>query len=257
MRGIRSGLTAVALALLAPVPPAVAQGSGAGALDLGIYAGGAWSSDWYETRTASSTRGVVSTVGDGDAYGVGLTAGFGAQATYWLASSLGLRLHAAYLPSPLPEADDDEGDGNPVNNYLYDLELVLRPWMGRTGTPAWIGSLYAFAGGGGLTANLGGDSAGCEAGGLDRGACLPRDAGQASVGQGVLGIGTELIPLGRTLGIFAELAAHGYESPVHTGDGFIPATTVRPGAPFAISDDRFAVTTRLVAGIRWTSAPRP
>jgi len=260
MRAIRSTTAGVALLLLGTIAPARAQTPVRQAgLDLGIYAGGAWSSDWYEARMASSTSGVVTSTGDETGYGLGITSSFGAMATYWLHPSLGVRLHGAYLPSPLPRAEGDEGNGNPVNNYLYDLDVLYRPWAGRPGAPGPLASLYAFAGGGGLTVNIaGGDGASrCEPASLSRGACLTRQPGAASVGQGVLGIGAELLALGSGLGAFAEIAAHGYESPAHTGDGFIPATTVRPGAAFAISDDAFAVTTRLVVGVKWSSTTQP
>ncbi|HEX2188011.1 MAG TPA: hypothetical protein VHG51_03885, partial [Longimicrobiaceae bacterium] len=87
--------------------------------DLGIYAGGAWTSSWFE-------------IGD-EGYQVGLSPVFGAHATYWASPSFGVRLNGTYMPAGLPQGDTDLDTGDEsdwaMNNWFYDLNLVFRPWF--------------------------------------------------------------------------------------------------------------------------------
>jgi hypothetical protein len=130
---------------------------------------------------------------------------------------------------------------------LYDLSVIFRlpnlPLLSSL-----TSNLYGWIGGGGWTTDIassgfeedlgaGEGEVVCEPGALARGACLPLQAEPATVGQGVVGIGGDVVSLTNNLGVFAELAAHIYDSPVHTGDEFVPSLTVGSGEPFAIADD--------------------
>lgn len=229
--------------------------------EVGVYGGGAYTTPWYDFHLESSTGGQTSRAGDGDDldFGFGFAPIFGVATTLNLTPHFGVRLHGAYMPSALPHAENAEWeDGYPQNNYFYDLDLVLS-------TPSLplfssvLGNAYVFVGGGGLTTNIAdsglvpedADEVVCEPGTLARGACLPLQGEYATVGQGVVGIGGDVFSLASNVGVFLELAAHVYDSPVHTGDGFVPRITVRPGAAFGVADDKYAVTTRLSAGLKF------
>ncbi|HEV2148271.1 MAG TPA: hypothetical protein VGR37_12775, partial [Longimicrobiaceae bacterium] len=85
---------AVVAALAAGATQAEAQdmmNRRASLFDLGIYAGGAWTSSWFEIRD--------------EGYQVGLSPVFGAHATYWASPAFGVRLNGTFMPSSLPEAD--------------------------------------------------------------------------------------------------------------------------------------------------------
>ncbi len=224
--------------------------------ELGVYGGGAYTSEWYESRTATSTDGVISGPEDGERYGFGFTGAFGGAATLYLSPMLGVRLHYGYVPSRIPEADDgdfeDDADLLTLNNHFYDLSLVLRPWAARAG--GVLAQTYLFIGGGGLTSDAAGDAEGdvpvCEPITLRQGACLPLQTDYSTVGQGTAGIGVDLFALASNLGVFAELATHFYDSPVHVGSGFVPDVQVGEGGSFAVADDMYAATTRLVLGVK-------
>jgi hypothetical protein len=139
---------------------------------------------------------------------------------------------------------------------MYDLSAVYRPWAGRS--DRFASSTYFFLGGGGFTSDPAGDG-GCELGTLDLGACLVMDGDAGTVGQGTAGVG---FSFGTIWGvdIFGELAAHGYDSAVHVGDGFVPTAIVGPGELFTVADDRWALTGRYVAGLKYSFGnlvPRP
>jgi hypothetical protein len=135
--------------------------------------------------------------------------------------------------------DRSEGGTYPLNNHFYDLDLVWRP-----GFLAFIGGPYAFIGGGALTTN--------PAGGNEK-------AFSRTVGQGTAGLGFDLLPITSNVGLFVELATHGYDSPIDDED------RGRFGIPTASNitvEDKFAFTTRLVAGLKFafggrTRAPAP
>jgi hypothetical protein len=203
--------------------------------DLGIYAGGAWTSSWFEIND--------------EGYQVGLSPVFGAHATYWLNPSFGVRLNGTYMPSNLPEADTDF-DGNDnwvVNNWFYDLDLVFRPWLTSAGSNL-LASTYFWLGGGGLTTNVagGGDYTGpgfpCAGAYAPAGVCLSLDPEYASVGQGTVGVGFDVFPISSGVGIFGELGVHGYDSPAHVynentaGDKFAFTTRANLGVKFMFGD---------------------
>jgi hypothetical protein len=222
--------------------------------DLGLYGGGAYTTDWYSTRTASSMNGEVTENDDEAGRRIGFAPVFGVNADFFGLPWFGVRVHYGYMPSDLPEGEGQGTGGEDdsdffVNNHFYDLSLVLRapriPIFSRL-----VSNAYFWVGGGGLTTNVAGEGPGCVPELLEEGACLSVDPDHASVGQGVIGIGGDIISLAANLGIFAELAGHIYDSPVHTGEGFVPRVTVQPGEQFRVADDKYAVTPRLVAGLK-------
>jgi hypothetical protein len=175
--------------------------------DLGVYAGGAYSSPWFETG--------------GDNFAPGFGPIFGLTGTFWFSPTVGVRAHGAFLPTNLPEGEDTFGDGNDsfiVNNYLYDLNLAFRPWaMNETASP-FMSSTYFFLGGGGLTSNTAGTfPANCYpfSGYTNNGVCVPTEADLGTVGQGNIGVGFDFFPVTSAIGLFGELAVHGYDSPAH------------------------------------------
>ncbi len=229
--------------------------------DLGIYAGGALTSSWYETRTVVVGGGNVTENDDEEGQKPGYSPAFGAMATWWVMPKVGLRLHGAYVPMRVPSsfgAFENAGDRKfyALNTYLYDLDLVLRPWAGNGDVSRWLSSVYLFAGGGGLTVDVAGDGpgagpgGGCEPGTLANAACLPYEREAATVGQGSFGAGIDLIPLTRSLAVFGELGGHVYDSPVHVGDSWVGPVTVPTGSTVRVADDRTALTGRLALGLK-------
>jgi hypothetical protein len=220
--------------------------------DLGVYAGGAYTSNWFESRTVT-LNGTATPVENDDAEGFAPGAGgaFGALATFWFTPALGLRAHGAYLPMRLPNSDDEiDGDGYVLNSYVFDLNLALRPFASRGGSPL-MSSLYLFAGGGGLMVDAAGeDVARCEGTLAAYGACLSLEPEQATVGQGTAGIGFDLFPIGGALALFGEAAVHVYDSPVHVDDAWLGPIRAPEGATVRIADDATAVTGRLVLGVK-------
>ena len=213
------------------------MGRRASQFDLGIYAGGAYTTDWFE-----ATRG---TGNEMEGYRPGFSGIFGGLANFWLSPSLGLRLHGAYLPQHLPQPDDlDDRGEEVVNGYLYDLNLVFRPFFMNEGTI--LPSVYFFLGGGGYTADIADSQFGVDD--SDRVACLPsrdlqrsgvclsNDPDYATVGQGTLGVGADFFPLGPVT-LFGELAAHVYDSPAHVIEN-------------ARGEDKYTVTGRGVLGLK-------
>ncbi len=227
---------------------AISMGAAGGAqaqvslFDFSVYGGGAISSSWFE-------------VGD-KGYGPGLSPIFGVTTSFFATPQFGLRLHGAYMPSGLPFPgenifDRPDNGGYPLNNYFYDLDFVFHPFRDPTGITNFLGASYFFLGGGGLTTRVIGS-------GERRFA--------RTVGQGTAGLGFTLLPITRNIGLFTELAAHVYDSPIDDDDvGFVlPPTTPRRlitlnQTPTEVND-RYAVTTRLVAGLKFTfggSEPAP
>ncbi len=129
MKRLASSALAAALVVAGAAGSAAAQddmmGRRASLFDLGIYGGGAFSTDWFEIGEEGFAPGVAPI--------------FGAQATYWLSPQFGLRLNGAYMPSNLPEPGDDNffgednNDNYVQNNYFYDLNLVYRPFFWSAG----------------------------------------------------------------------------------------------------------------------------
>ena len=235
-----SALTAAVLAV--GVGEAQAQddmmmGRRASAFEIGIYGGGAYTTSWF--ATPGTAQG-----GDEDIdWAPGLSPIFGATAAFFFTPSLGLRLHGAYMPQELPQEEGVfERDGYLVNGYLYDLDLVFRPWI-ATGN-GWMADTYFFLGGGGATTNIAGEAPhpGCAAVANWRanGICMSVNPTISTTGMGVLGVGSTFMPL-MGLGLFGELAVHGYDSPAHGPDE--DNTTFR-------GEDRFTFTPRLVLGLK-------
>lgn len=229
--------------------------------DLGVYAGGAYTTSWFESRSVTLNGTTTPDEGgDGEDYRIGLAPMFGANATFWATPVFGFRAHYGYMPSNLPEPSDDnaafaDNDDYVLNNHFYDLSLILRlpnlPLFSAVSS-----NLYGWAGGGGYTANVAGQSGPngelCEPRLLAAGGCLSFDTDHATVGQGVVGIGGDILGGTRILGLgaFAELAAHIYDSPVHVGDAFVGPITAPTGTTVRVADDKYAVTTRLVLGLK-------
>ena len=225
--------------------------------DLGVYAGGTLTSNWFESRTVR-LNGTASPDenDDGEGYSPGYAPAFGALANFWFTPAFGIRLHGAYVPMRLPNTESaftDAGEGSTyvMNTWLYDLNLALRPFAARMDAGRWLSSVYLFVGGGGLTVDLAGeDQALCEGTLAARGACLSFEPEQATVGQGTAGAGIDLIPLGRSLALFGEAAVHVYDSPVHVDDAWLGPIRAPTGSTVRVADDAVAVTGRLAVGLK-------
>jgi hypothetical protein len=249
------------LACAALAAPATAQETDRrlSRFDLGVYAGGSLTSDWFESRTVTlNGTEDPDDNGDGEGFAPGTGGAFGAQATFWFTPALGLRAHGGYLPMRLPNSGDEiDNDAFVVNTYVFDLNLALRPFSGR------LSPLYLFAGGGGLLVDVAGeDRPRCAEALAAYGACLSYEPEQATVGQGTAGIGVDLFPLGGMLGLFGEAAVHVYDSPVHVDDEWLGPLRVPEGSTVRVADDATAVTGRLVLGLKamfgnWIPAPAP
>ncbi|HST57665.1 MAG TPA: hypothetical protein VLK84_03185, partial [Longimicrobium sp.] len=121
------------------------MGRRASAFDLGIYAGGAYTTDWFEIND--------------EGYSPEISGIFGATAAFFFTPTLGLRLHGAYMPQEFPGGENFEPDyGLVTNSYLYDLDLVFRPFVASETAGNLMASTYFFLGGGGYTANIAGES---------------------------------------------------------------------------------------------------
>src|SRR5690606_1423738 len=199
--------------------------------DLGLYGGIQYTSDWFEIRD--------------EGFKTGFGPIFGAQATFWATPAIGVRLHGGYFPTGLPEADDESASESdyPVNNYLADLNLAFRPFLNSTSR--MLSSMYLFLGGGAAWANVAGgdeDQITCVEGYEDT--CVSHNPGYSTVGQGNVGIGWDWVSLSNSIGIFSEVAVHGYDSPAHVGDS---------GA----AEDKFTFTPRGTLGLKFAFGGAP
>jgi hypothetical protein len=232
------------------------EGRRASRFDLGVYAGGTLTSDWFSSRTIT-LNGTPDPVENDDEQGFspGYAPAFGALANLWLTPGLGVRLHGAYIPMRPPTTEGPfemagERSVHVMNTWLYDLGLTVRPFATRD-VSAWLSSVYFFAGGGGMTVDLAGeDREQCDPGMLALGACLSYEPDHATVGQGTAGAGIDLFPIGRSLALFGELAVHAYDSPVHVDDVWVGPITAPTGSTVRIADDAGVVTGRLVIGLK-------
>ena len=241
----RLATSAVAAALLAAGTAGQAQAQDgmmgtrrASQFDLGIYGGGAYTTDWFTT---------TETADEDEGWAPGFSGIFGALAQFWFSPSLGVRLHGAYLPQSLPQAEGfDEGNELVTNSYLYDLDLVFRPFFSTEA--GFLPSVYFFLGGGGYTADIGdfmtpgvddSDAIACipQAEWLGNGVCVSTSPEYSTTGMGVVGVGADFFPLG-PVSLFGELAVHGYDSPAHVND------TLERG------NDKFTFTPRAVLGLK-------
>jgi hypothetical protein len=186
--------------------------------DIGIFAGGAYTTDWFSIAD--------------EGYKPGLSPVFGAEATFWLSPTFGLRLDGKYLPSHMPQRET-ESDRWLENVWTYDLDLVWRPmfWSGT----GFMSSMYVFVGGGGLTADPPGSG---ECLGIAQfaanGVCVSGNAKHGTVGQGVAGLGFDVFPLMSGLGVFLEAGVHGYDSPSHVAENAQNAEDKFTFTPYAV-----------------------
>ena len=225
-RTLASALAASLLALGAAgqVQAQDMTGRTAPLFDIAVSAGGAWSSNWF-------------TVGD-DGYKPGVAPIFGLGATFWLSPTFGIRANGQYMPSHLPEGGTFNSDSWVTNNWFYGLDLMWRPMFWSN--PGWLGSMYVFLGGGGLTTNIAGQSNNCllVPAWVANGVCLFDSPTRSTVGQGEAGLGFDLFPLFSGIGLFLEGGVHGYDSPAH-----VIATA-------ADADDAFSFTPYAVLGLK-------
>jgi hypothetical protein len=242
-------------AVVATQADAQDMGRRASRFDLGVYAGGTLSSNWFESRTVVPNQtGAPTQNDDAVGYSPGYAPAFGALAQFWITPALGLRVHGAYVPMRLPNADgafENAGEraAYEMNTYLYDVNLALRPFA-TADVSRWLSSVYLFAGGGGFTVDLAGeDQALCQPYLRGLGACLSYEPAQATVGQGTAGAGIDLIPLG-PLSLFGEAAVHVYDSPTHVDDFWLGAIRTPTNTAVRIADDATVVTGRLVIGLK-------
>ena len=175
------------LSLPAAVAAQDTMGRRASLFDLGIYAGGAYHTDWFTTPD---------NVGGDEGWGPGFAPAFGATATYWASPSFGVRLHGTYMPSNFaPEGFNEDK----VNTWLIDLDLATRSFGGdsmfipiRRNSFASAGITYVRA---------------------------TPDGGEASDGFGAnVKFGINFAPLGPTLTPFTELHLWGYQIPFDNVD---------------------------------------
>ena len=210
------------------------MGRRASQFDLGIYGGGAYTTDWFTTPDGSEEEG----------WTPGFSSIFGGLANFWFSPSLGLRLHGAYMPQKLPQAEGFESDALVTNSYLYDLNLVFRPFF--SSAEGFMPSVYFFLGGGGYTADIGDfmtpgvrdDEIRCipQVVWLRNGVCVSTHRDYATVGQGTVGVGADFFPFGPVT-LFGEVAVHGYDSPAHVNEN-------------GNGEDKFTFTPRAVLGLK-------
>ena len=160
----------------------------ASVFDLGIYAGGAYHTDWFTTPG----------IGEEDVgWGPDVSPAFGAQATYWFARGFGGRLHAAFLPTDIaPSELEDER----VDILLIDAAFALRALHPDYEAFFIPRSTQGF---GGL--------------GLIRAAPEADDASTALTFH--LGGALHFPAIGGWVAPYLQLTGHGYPSPVDRGEG--------------------------------------
>jgi hypothetical protein len=184
------------------------------AFELGIYGGGSWTSSWFELN--------------GDGHSPGFAPIFGATAGFFFTPTLGLRVHGGYMPQQLPgRSTFNLTDGWVVNSYLYDLDLVFRPWIASDAWN-WMSTAYLFLGGGGYTANIAGQGAYPSCLRYSADVCVSTLPTLSTKGQGVVGAGVDLFPIGGGLGLFGEAAVHGYRSPAWVAGNASKGLTFTP-----------------------------
>ncbi len=269
------GVMAVA-ALLAGVSTAHAQQREVlyNKFDLGLYGGGAWTSDWFELGGAD--------------FGSGWSPVFGATGTYWFNQRLGARLNGSYMPMRAPTtdatfiisrndlfeittpADLRDRSGWPVNTWMADLSLSYKPWMHSS--TDFLASTYLWLGGGALWSNFSSREVllfdidpdfdqiilenleGCVPEYLAVGMCY--DSSNRTEPQLTFGLGFDLISLGSKVGLYGELGGNVYKAPIR--NDFEDVIIVDPTEPIEIIDvfpsnfDRkTAFTGRATAGVKF------
>jgi hypothetical protein len=208
--------------------------------DLGVYAGGTYTTDWFTTPE---------TGGEEEGWAPGYAPIFGAVANFWFSPTFGVRAHGGYMPQTLPSSEAFDEENRVVNSYLYDLDLVFRPFFFGSDNRL-MQSVYFFLGGGGYTADIAdqavtpgfddsdGIACGRRAAWVRAGVCVSNSPEYSTTGQGVLGAGLDLFPIGSSLALFGEAAVHGYDSPAHVNDDT------------GTGEDKFTFTPRAVLGLK-------
>ena len=226
--------------------------------ELAAHAGAAYTTPWFSTPMG------------GGSVGPGETAG--AHATFWFSPRVGARASASYAAGSVESPNSlftSRNESFRTHMALYDAGVVLRPFF-FSGAPPSITSTYLYLGAGGLTASRGTEVT-CSAPSSGPGECLAKDVGSATVAQGVVALGIELLPLSDRLTLFAEAALHAYDSPAHvTTPSFTTASsrdrydaTAGPSNRYALhandspahaatagSSDRYAATGTLSLGAK-------
>lgn len=226
--------SAAAAAVLVAGTGSEAQAQSASLFDLGLFGGVAYNYNWLDLEGASGMPADV-----GETLNPGWAPLLGANATFWATPTFGVRTNVFYMDIDLPDGSAPES----INGWMYDLDLMIRPWIERDDMGTLMQSMYFFLGGGGFTANPPGEGPGCVSPYLNAGACLALESDKSSVGQGTFGLGFDVMELASKVGLFAELGAHVYDSPFHTG----PAWTGQPEN----DRDTYGITPRLTAGIKF------
>lgn len=175
--------------------------------DVGVAVGVSTESDWFTTSDAAGRE-------RGWSPGAGGTVGL--TGTYWLSPTVGMRASGVYSRSSLPA--DSAGADLAANRLSYDLDLIYRPFL-HARVHALLSSAYAFVGAGGHTTRVSAKA---------RTACVPVPEWTAAgicldrggtTAQGVVGVGTDIVPARGRAAVFVEAAVHGFDSPVDAGPG--------------------------------------
>lgn len=179
--------------------------------DVGVAVGASTESDWFTTSDAAGRE---------SAWSPGALGKVGLTGTYWLSPSLGMRAGGTYSRGSMP-ADSAGTRSLKANMLNYDLDLIYRPWV-HAPVHALLGSAYTFLGAGGRTTRVSGVA--------DRIACAPVPEWTAAgicldsrsartTAQGVVGVGTDIVPTRGPVAVYMEAAVHGFDSPVQAGSG--------------------------------------
>jgi hypothetical protein len=229
MRRLLTSAVAAAVFVAASGGEANAQDMGRrmSLFDIGVYAGWSGTSKW-----ANDANDRTVTIGTSNPV-------FGLISNYWFTPRIGVRAHGGYIPASIGVKDVTDfpsffggSSERTVNVWLYDLNLVFRPWIETN--PGLLGGMYLFAGGGGLTANMAGDRDLA----VGNGVVMSGSPTKSSVGQGNVGLGLDIISLTDNIGAFVEACVHGYSPPTWVNEA--------TGA----SEPGLAYTGRVVAGLK-------
>jgi hypothetical protein len=235
MKRLLTSAAAAAVLVAGTGSGAQAQDASASLFDLALYGGIAYNYNWLDLEEANFAPADA-----GDNLNPGFAPLLGASATFWTNPTFGIRTNVFYMDIDLPDGSAPES----VNGWMYDLDLMIRPWIARGDISNIMQSMYFFLGGGGFTANPPGEGPGCVSPYWQDGACLALESDKSSVGQGTFGLGFDMMDLASNIGLFAELGAHVYDSPFHTGVGWT-------GNNLGEGMDTYGITPRLVAGLKF------